>query len=167
MNKGVQPIQWHDQVTAAHQLWTFVAFDDEFNLLVGHSKMALAIGQSKLEDGARAIQWPQFPNLPDQRWQLRSVKDDEPEEELPVPVATSWLSGQTAVIAGIVGGVVMLVVAAGAVGAAFYLRRRANVAPAAMVSVTCTGCGRELKVKADLVGKKVKCAKCNTIVKVN
>lgn len=172
--KGVQPIQWHDQATAAHQLWTFVAFGDEFNLLVGHSNMALAIGQSKLEEGARAIQWPQFPGgLADQRWQLRSVKDDEPEEDVavPAPVATPWLSGPTAVIVAIVGGAAVLVVAAGAVSAVFYLRRqrmtaRGDAKTAATVSISCTGCGRELKVKADMIGKKVKCAKCNTIVKV-
>src|SRR5262245_16664682 len=39
--------------------------------------------------------------------------------------------------------------------------------PAAQaISFSCTGCGKPLKVKVELVGKKVKCPGCGTVVVV-
>lgn len=173
MNPGVQAIQWHDQSTQPHQLWSFEPFDEDFVLLAGHSKLALAVGQSKIDDGARVIQWKHFPGLRDQLWQLRPTKEGEQPEERPFSLTAGWLLG--AMIC--VGAAVLLTLAVGA-GIVLHMRRRSVVEPpaaaekkdnreASVLTTTCTGCGLTLKVTPNLLGKKVKCTKCGTIVRVS
>src|SRR5262245_55553457 len=44
-----------------------------------------------------------------------------------------------------------------------------KAAPAAdpsKIEATCEGCGRKLKVRAELVGKKIKCPKCGKIMAI-
>ncbi len=75
----------------------------------------------------------------------------------------------------ILGLGITLVLAIGA-GAWLILRQRgsapeskpavnADVSPASLV-VTCAGCGKNLKVKAEMAGKKVKCSQCGKAVLV-
>jgi hypothetical protein len=70
-DKGVQAIQWHDQVTATHQHWQFEPVEDFYVLRAGHSQLVLGIGQGSLEAGGRAIQWTFVDLVADQRWELR------------------------------------------------------------------------------------------------
>lgn len=74
------------------------------------------------------------------------------------------------VIVGILIGAVFLVFLLAGLGALLVLRRRLSpTAPeneAALIMFDCAGCERKIGVKPELVGRKVKCAKCGTIVRV-
>lgn len=168
LNKGVQPIQWHDHKTRTNQHWTFEAMDNAYVLRAEHSQFVLAIGQSKMEEGARAIQWPYHEGLADQLWELHSTKDEPPPVVAPPeasPAMPWWIVGAVAGLA-----FVFLIVAA--IAAFLLLRRRRDSASepeeAAEAGITtpCTGCGRVLKVKPSMVGKKVRCARCGQTVRV-
>jgi predicted RNA-binding Zn-ribbon protein involved in translation (DUF1610 family) len=167
MNKGVQAIQWQSQALP-QQRWTFEPMDDAFVMRVGHSQLVLGVAMGKIEQGARVIQWNHVPTVSDQLWQLRSTQEDEaaPEAE-----AGNSLGGWFLVVL-MCTGIVFLLALALIAGLVLHLRRRAPVAPRTktnaepILSATCTSCGVALKVKPDLVGKKVKCTKCGAIVHI-
>jgi predicted RNA-binding Zn-ribbon protein involved in translation (DUF1610 family) len=76
-------------------------------------------------------------------------------------------------------GAAIVVFLSVAAGAAFFLRRRrpavqtpaanqpaTTEAAAASVAVACAGCGKQLKAKAELAGRKVKCPNCGKAVAI-
>jgi ribosomal protein S27E len=76
-----------------------------------------------------------------------------------------------ALLLGLLVPVLLLI----ALGAWFYARQRHRAAhgqgpnpapPAAPVAVECSGCGKDLKVKAELAGRKVRCPQCGQAVLV-
>ncbi len=179
-NRGVWAIQWQDAVNKPKQLWTFESVDDGFYLLhTGHSNQVLAVGQSALDEGARVIQWPLFPNLADQHWQLRSIDPDAApaDNNAPPPEQPeAQSSGRLLIFAA--AGTLIVLLAAIMLTVIILLRCRAGAAQKSssetdaaeastpMTSTACPGCGRALKIKTTMIGRKVKCSKCNTVVLV-
>src|ERR1019366_961464 len=80
------------------------------------------------------------------------------------PSGKGWLAVAVAV------GIAIALLAAITVGGAFYRRRpkppAATNPSTAFVSFACRDCGKKLKVKAELAGKKVKCGQCGKAVLV-
>jgi len=100
--------------------------------------------------------------------------DLNPTTEGSPAVPRRWL-----VVVEVLGVIVLL--ALGALGAWVYLRRRraaepaaeapedpppAAATPSAVVAFLCTGCGKTMRARASLAGKKGKCAHCGTPVLV-
>jgi DNA-directed RNA polymerase subunit RPC12/RpoP len=91
---------------------------------------------------------------------------DEPAAAVPTAPEKGWLAG--GVFLGLAGVVSLLL------GAWFFLRRRAGVprTPAgpepspASLAFRCAGCGRNLKAKPELAGKKLRCPQCGQGVMV-
>jgi DNA-directed RNA polymerase subunit RPC12/RpoP len=77
---GVQAIQWHDQVKAKQQHWTFEALEDEYVLHTGHSSMVLCVQEGALTAGANVIQWNKLEDVPDQLWELRPFEKTYAQE---------------------------------------------------------------------------------------
>ena len=79
-------------------------------------------------------------------------------------------SGKGWLAIALAGGLAVTLLAAVALGAALYLRRRTPPAvvskPAGFLTLACPVCGKKLKVKAELAGKKVKCSQCGKAVLV-
>src|SRR5262249_28679418 len=77
----------------------------------------------------------------------------------------------------VVAGLIALVMLVSILGAWFFIRQgrrtgrdtgeaaseegEATSSAAALIAVQCSGCGKNLKAKAALAGKKVKCPQCN------
>jgi len=84
----------------------------------------------------------------------------------PAPAAAqSSRSGWLA--AACVAGFIFTLLLAGVVALLVFLRQRnasaASNPPTAFVSLTCPACGKKLKIKATLSGKKVKCPQCGNV----
>ena len=89
----------------------------------------------------------------------------------PMAAQSPLASGKGWLAVTLAGGIAVLVLAAVALGAVLYLRRRnitadARIPPVAFMSLACPDCGKKLKVKPELVGKKVKCGQCGKGVPV-
>jgi phage FluMu protein Com len=82
-------------------------------------------------------------------------------------------------VAALLIGAAIIVFVSGAAAAAIFLwrRRRAVQAPSGnqpaateaaspIVAIACAGCGKQLKAKAELAGKKVKCPQCGKAVAI-
>jgi hypothetical protein len=177
-NRGVQAIQWHDHETRTNQHWTFELVDDFYLIRPGHADFVLGISQGKMQDGARAIQWDYVRDVPDQLWELRS-SDPVAAPQMPAPPvvdAPKTVATSTLLVAGLLGGVVLIVVIFALVGVVYWRRSRPvshpsteNDAPkqaSTSISLTCPGCQRILKPSATSVGKKVRCSKCGVAVLV-
>jgi Protein of unknown function (DUF1583) len=103
-----------------------------------------------------------LPNAPASAAPSQAAVENSAEE----PPARSWL------MAALMIGAVVVVVLVVVVGAGLYLRRRhaaqvhvenqpaVSETPGAPIAVTCAGCGKKLKVKGELAGKKIKCPQC-------
>jgi hypothetical protein len=75
-------------------------------------------------------------------------------------------------------GATVVVLIAIAVGAVVYRRRRSATAPAAVsanatmpstpagVTIACTGCGKKLRARSSLAGKKVRCPDCGSTMQI-
>ena len=87
--------------------------------------------------------------------------------------------GSLAIVLGIGGAIMVLLLVATGVGFFVIQRRRAAAVAGAetngkpvknsspeMFTVTCAGCGKALKVKTSLAGKRVKCTQCGKAVPV-
>ncbi len=68
-------------------------------------------------------------------------------------------------VAGLLAGAAIAFFLILAVGAIFFLRKRGGT-KTAVGSVACPKCARILKTTGELAGKKVKCARCGTVVLV-
>ena len=68
------------------------------------------------------------------------------------------------------GGIALPILAAITIGGVLLLRRRkpavTSSPPSEFLSLACPDCGKKLKVKAELAGKKVKCGQCGKAVPV-
>ena len=89
----------------------------------------------------------------------------------PIPLESPKTEGGKGWLAvTLVGGIALPLLAALVLGVVFYLRRRKPAPPsnpsAAFVSIACPDCGKKLKVKAALAGKKVRCGQCGKAVLV-
>jgi hypothetical protein len=170
---GVQAIQWHDQITAKHQLWTFESVDDGYLLRTGHAHYVLSIGQGSLDAGAPALQWEYIPNVPEFVWELRSTKAVASPEA--GPMADEPKSGSLVLAVALTVPIVFF----SALAIWLLLRSRRGTPPdephtdkpanpegaGAPISLTCS-CGKNLKVKAELAGKNVRCTQCGMAVLV-
>jgi serine/threonine protein kinase len=173
-NPGVGAIQWHDQVTLSHQHWTLEPVEGHYLLRAGHAPFVLAIGEGLLTEGATALQWHHLPDIDDQLWDLRpadgSTPAASPPPAAPVPEKhKGWLA------AGAIIGVGIVSMLALALWLAVRQRRRTGMVSAPVldqqpkaepisqpISFPCAGCGKSLKARAELAGKKVKCPHCGT-----
>jgi hypothetical protein len=101
-----------------------------------------------------------IPNMP-----AGSPAPAEPAAAQPPPAP-----GKGGLALTLAAGIAIPLLAAVALGAVFYWRRRnaptASAAPPTFLSLACPGCGKKLKVKAELAGKKVKCGQCGKAVLV-
>ena len=70
----------------------------------------------------------------------------------------------------LIGGIAIPLLAAVVIGGVLFWRRRktsaATIPRMTFVSIACPDCGKKLKVKAELAGKKVKCGQCGKAVLV-
>ncbi len=187
---GVQAIQWHDQVRLKNQHWTFERDEDSYRLRVSHSQMVLGIGQGNLEPGGKAIQWKSVPGVPDQLWELlpapgtplsqergriQSVTADQDHSSVEPTASPSRRSRVWLVVAGLFG---LGLAAAWCVWLCVQRRRNAlpeaanHLAPdttasqqPALVTFLCSVCGKKLKTRAELAGKKIRCPQCRQSVR--
>jgi DNA-directed RNA polymerase subunit RPC12/RpoP len=112
-----------------------------------------------------------LPDLPD----VANANQKAPEKGVAiVPARTGVNAGWLAAGLGI--GVTFLLL--GAIGVAVLMRKRNAALPAVSepkderpqtatsMAFSCTECGKRIKVRAALVGKKVKCPNCSAVVAV-
>ena len=86
-------------------------------------------------------------------------ESSEPREEATPPTAPG--RGWLAVFA--IGGTSLIACFAAVLGVAILLRKRRTASPAAasgIVVFPCSECGKNLKVKSEMAGKKVRCSHC-------
>jgi serine/threonine-protein kinase len=178
-NPGVQAIQWNDQATAAHQHWTFEPVDDGYVLRAAHSQLVLSIGEGSEDEGGRAVQWEYVPDVLEELWELRppTPPAPAPAERPAAPPQKAGAKGWLAA-AGLLGLALSVTLA---VWLCVRRSRRAARVPAGApvpggqarpttsgppIPFPCPGCGKGLKARADLAGRKVKCPQCGQAVLV-
>ena len=90
------------------------------------------------------------------------------------PAATQRPGSHTWLIAALLVGIVLTLSFAAALGLWVFLRQGKPAAPPqatapttpALIVFPCPGCGKNIKAKAALAGKKIKCSKCGKVVRV-
>jgi hypothetical protein len=180
---GVGALGGDDQVNKPHQHWAFEAVGDHYVLRAAHSKLVLAISQNSLKEGAPAMQWKDVPGIEGQLWELRPVQRTvtadaaggrpATEEGAAAEPLRGFRFGPVLLLVGLV--LVFLLV----VWLVARQRRRGERVPVPVppkesdqepapkaVRFTCSACGKALKAKWELAGKKVKCPECGQVTRV-
>ena len=121
--------------------------------VTGTETASLDVRLTGLRVGADAI-----PNMPASSSASNRPASTEPTAALPPASGKGWL------FATLAAGIAIPLLAAIALGGFLYLRRgkvpASNDSPPAFLALACPDCGKKLKVKAELAGKKVKCGQC-------
>jgi len=111
---------------------------------------------------------PRIRTIPDKTANPPAPSVPVPAGQIAPPPPEAPGKGGLAIV--LAGGIAITLLAAVTIGGVLYLRRgktpAASKPPVAFVSIACPDCGKKLKVKAHLTGKKVKCAQCGKAVLV-
>jgi DNA-directed RNA polymerase subunit RPC12/RpoP len=104
---------------------------------------------------------------------VRGLRPNEAAALLALPAPLEGRTGKSEkgwLAVTLAGGIAVPLLAALIIGGVLYLRRRKTSAviipPNALLPIACPGCGKKLKVKPDLAGKKVRCGQCGKAVLV-